>query len=363
MAGVEEDVVMAEEVDGEVFVGGVGGEVGGVAKGGVPAGFGVEKFEVGVGVELGLEKGEIFLDAGEELWAKKVALGEERGESGLGGRTEGEEGVGDDFEAIEGGADLRRGAGDGKPGDFHLGESGNFGEAAEGEGQDFGVGGEGFARSAVEGEVQEDFVDDQGKIVFFANGVEASEFLGLDVGAGGIVGMDEENGASAWSDGVLERLEIDEPAVGVGEGVGDEADVLEAGEEFEEGVAGLGEEEFVAGVCEEAEGVGVGLACAGGEEDGFGIESGLVIVKIVAGDFLAGGESAFGLGVVGEGGGILEGGKDGGGIVVEIAVGRIGGGEIEEWDVVGAELVESESEGVAGEGPVGAVGEHGGGSF
>ena len=89
-----------------------------------------------------------------------MALGEEHRESGLGGGAEGEEGVGGDFEAIEGGADLRRGTGDGEPGDFHLGESGNFGKAAEGEGEDFGVGGEGSARSGIEGEVEEDFVDD-----------------------------------------------------------------------------------------------------------------------------------------------------------------------------------------------------------
>jgi len=110
--------------------------------------------------------------------------------------------------------------------------------------------------------------------VFFAKGVEASEFFGLDVGAGGIVGMYEENGASAGRDGLLQRLEIDEPAVGVGEGVRDEADILEAGKEFEERVAGFREEEFFTWVAEEAEGVGVGFAGAGGEEEGFGIESG-----------------------------------------------------------------------------------------
>ena len=70
MAGVEEDVVVAEEADGEGFVGGVGGGVGGVTKGGVPAGFDVQELKVWVGVELGLEVGEIFLDAGEELRAK-----------------------------------------------------------------------------------------------------------------------------------------------------------------------------------------------------------------------------------------------------------------------------------------------------
>jgi hypothetical protein len=131
--------------------------------------------------------------------------------------------------------------------------------------------------------------------VFLANGIEASEFFGLDVGAGGIVGMDEENGAGARCDGVFERLEIDEPAVGVCEGIGFQMDVLEAGEKFEEGIAGFGEKKFVVGIGEEAEGVRIGFAGAGGEEEGIGIEGGLVIVEIVAGDFLSSGESAVGL--------------------------------------------------------------------
>ena len=219
-------------------------------------------------------------------------------------------------------------------------ESGNLGEAAEGEGEDFGIGGEGFAGWGVEGEIEEDLVDDQGEIVFFANSIEAVEFFGLHVRAGGIVGMDEKNRAGTRRDGVFERLEIDEPTVGVGEGVWDEVDVLQAGQEFEEGIAGSGEEEFVAGIAEEAEGVGVGFAGAGGEEERFRIDGGLVIFEIVADDFVAGGESALGLRVVSERGGILEGGEDGGGIVVEAALGGIGGGEIEERGAAGAEFVE-----------------------
>ena len=56
MAGVEEDMVVAEDVDGEGFVrgenGGVGGGVGGVAESGVPTGFGVEEFDRGMRAEL-----------------------------------------------------------------------------------------------------------------------------------------------------------------------------------------------------------------------------------------------------------------------------------------------------------------------
>jgi hypothetical protein len=49
VAGVEEDVVVAEEVDGYVFVGRVGGTAGGVSKGCIPAGFRVEEFDSGMG--------------------------------------------------------------------------------------------------------------------------------------------------------------------------------------------------------------------------------------------------------------------------------------------------------------------------
>jgi len=98
-----------------------------------------------------------------------------------------------------------------------LRESGNFGEAAEGEGEGSGVGGEGLAGRGAEWEIEKDFVDNKGEMVFFAKSVQAGELFGLDVGAGGIVGMDEENGTGARSDGVFEGLEIDEPAVSVGE--------------------------------------------------------------------------------------------------------------------------------------------------
>jgi hypothetical protein len=82
-AWLEEDMVMTEEVDGEVFVGSVSRGVCGVAEGGVPAGFGVKEFAGGVGMELGLEMREIFFDSGEELRAEGVTLGEERGKGGL----------------------------------------------------------------------------------------------------------------------------------------------------------------------------------------------------------------------------------------------------------------------------------------
>jgi len=75
------------------------------------------------------------------------------------------------------------------------------------------IGGKGFAGLGIEGKIEEDFVDDQGKIVFFAESVEACEFFGLNVGASGVVGMDEDNGSGARGNGAFEGLEIDEPTV------------------------------------------------------------------------------------------------------------------------------------------------------
>ncbi len=84
-----------------------------------------------------------------------------------------------------------------------------------------------------------------------------------------------------------------------------------------------------------------------------------MIVEIVAGDFLASGEGAFGLRVVIQRDGILEGGEDGCGVVFESALGGVACSEVHEWSLGRAELIEGDGEGVAGEGPVGAVREHG----
>jgi len=100
-------------VDGEGFIGSPGGGVGGVAESAIPACFGVEEFDGGMGPELRLEMRKIFFNTGEELRAERVALCQERGEGGLGWGAEGKIGVGYDFETIEGGTDLRGGAGDG----------------------------------------------------------------------------------------------------------------------------------------------------------------------------------------------------------------------------------------------------------
>ena len=51
------------------------------------------------------------------------------------------------------------------------------------------------ARLAVMGVVEEDLVDDEGGVVVAAKSVEGRGFRGGDVGAGGIIGMDNDDGA------------------------------------------------------------------------------------------------------------------------------------------------------------------------
>jgi len=288
-----------------------------------------------------------------------VALGEKHRKRGLHGGAEGEIGVGDDFEPIERGTNQCVGAGDREPGDFHLGEGRDFRKAAESEGERFGVGGESFAGRGVEGEVEEHFVDDEREIVFLAERVEAGDLFGLHVGTRGIVGMNEQDGTCARGDGAFERLKINEPAVGVGKRVGNQANILEIGEKFEERVAGLGEKELVTGIAEKAEDVGIGFAGAGGKKKRFGIDGGLMVVEVVASDFAAGGEGTFGLRVIGESGRILKGGKDSVRIVMKAAFCGVGSGEVEDGNASGAEFVDGESESIGGERPVGAGGEHG----
>ena len=140
------------------------------------------------------------------------------------------------------------------------------------------------------------------------------------MGASGIVGMNEEDGTGVRGNGTFEGAKINEPALGVFEGVRNKVDVLQAGEEFEQRIAGFGEQEFLAGIAEQAEHVGVGFAGAGGKQERFRIDSDVMVVEVVPNDFAAGGERAFRLGIVDERCEILEGREDASGIVMEAAL-------------------------------------------
>ena len=91
-------------------------------------------------------------------------------------------------------------------------------------------------------------------------------------------------------------------------GIWNEFDIGEIGEKFEERIAGLGDENFVSGIAEQAEDVGVGFAGAGGQKQAIGVEiENAVGVAIVAADGLASAEETARLRVVARGVGVGEG--------------------------------------------------------
>jgi hypothetical protein len=203
--------------------------------------------------------------------------------------------------------------------------------------------------------IEEDLVDDEGKGVLAADLREGFGLPGLGEVAGGVVGVHEDEGARFGREGAAETFGIDLPAVVIDERRGLEAHVIEVGEEVEERVGGLGNEDFVAGVEEQAEEKTVGLAGAGGEDDLLGIDL-RAVAGVVGADGFACGEAAAGLGIVVEGAGIRE-GVEKIGWVREAAAGGVGGGEVGERQAGGETLpVGAGERGLFGV-PVRAVGE------
>ena len=249
MAGVYKDALLLEQSEGEIFVGTRGGN----AKDDVPAGFNGEAGAESLGGELRVERGEIGADAREKLCLELVTSGEQCRKSVLDWRIHGEIRVGDDFEAARSVLFELLRTGEGEPGAFHLRKAAELGDAAEGERERGVLRGEGWCGRGLQGKIEEDFVGDEGEIVFRAERGELGLLVWLGVMACGIVGMHEDGGASAGGDGPFEGREIKLPAVIIDERVADEFDVIEIGEEVKERVAGAGDENFVAGIAEKAE--------------------------------------------------------------------------------------------------------------
>ena len=122
----------------------------------------------------------------------------------LNGRIDGEIGVGDNVEARARFVSQRVGSGDGDPRRFHLRQATEFGDPTEREGKCGILCGEGWRGNSLEREVEEYFVGDDDEIVFGAKSGELRLFVGLCVVAGGIVGVDDDGGACARSDGAFE---------------------------------------------------------------------------------------------------------------------------------------------------------------
>ena len=215
VAGMGPDTTVEELAGGE-FVGLESGD----AQDCVPTALELESVDHGLGLELAVEFGEVCRDTGADLGLEAVALGEPDGQGELDGSVHGEPCVGEDFEAGEGFRGLR--AGGENPGGFHLWEGADFAGAADDENGDAevagGKAGGVFGGGAAESVVQEDFIHNEGEIVAAA---ECGEGEGFDVGgevAGGVVGMDEDDGAGARGDGPGEAVEVELPAVVVDEG-------------------------------------------------------------------------------------------------------------------------------------------------
>src|SRR5208337_2841887 len=206
MAWMNEDVVCLQEGDGEVFI----REFGGEAQDSVPPAIGVEQSEGSMLRDSRLQVGTIFAQAFQDLRPHRVALLEQNREGPLRGGIEGEIGIRDDLQALQRGVCERFGAGGDDPGDFHLRERGNLGEAAKRESQRLVIAGEGRARGRPKGIVKENFVHDQGKVTLAAEFVETMDFLGLKIRARRVVGMNEQNRACARSERTNHTVEIDE---------------------------------------------------------------------------------------------------------------------------------------------------------
>src|SRR5690349_5916596 len=84
--------------------------------------------------------------------------------------------------------------------------------------------------------------------------------------ASGVIGMDHDYATCARRDGLLQRMHVVVPPVIVKERIADEFYVIHVREEIKERITGRGNQEFVAGIAEQAKNERVSFTGAGGEE-------------------------------------------------------------------------------------------------
>ena len=243
-----------------------------------------------------------------------IPAGEPGGNGPLHRGVHGEKGIGDDLQSIEGGYAFRAGGDD--PGSFHLGQAGDLAQAADNEyGHAFEAGcetGDMIGMSRNKAVVEEDFIDDKREVVFAA---DAGEFVRLPAPgevAGGIVGVHEDDGAGVGRDGAAEAFGLDLPAMVVNQRSRAQADIVEDGEEIEQRIARLRDDNVAARIAQQPEQVAVRLAGAGGEDDLIGSDRDAVGTVVRAHRF-AGGKEPARLRVVVEGVGVAERGEQVGG--------------------------------------------------
>src|SRR5437879_4992561 len=138
--------------------------------------------------------------------------------------------------------------------------------------------------------VEKDFVRDERNLARATELVESGGFFSFYIGAGGIVGMDNQDGPRRWMDFFSQCFQIDVPAVVVKKRVVHQADIVQVGQKLEQGIAGRRNQNFVIRIAEQAEEKRISLAGAGGEDDLRGIEMKFALrfaAGVVSGDSLA----------------------------------------------------------------------------
>ena len=264
MAGMDGDIVFTNEQCGQFLVVHESRD----PEDGVPACLNLETADESAFGQQLVQRGEICAAARTDLLLNQIAPSEPGRKGVLDGGVHGEIGVGDDLQTVESRLHFPVRPEGSDPGGFHLRQSADLAEAAQDKGQGRMIAsGKALRLLAVQGKVEEDLVDDEGKAVLGADLFELRPLNSRGEMPRRVVGMDERNGASAGRDLLPEPCQVDVPAMVVKELVRDKADVAYLSKEVEKGVAGLGDENFVVGIAEEAEEGAVGFTGAGGEEE------------------------------------------------------------------------------------------------
>src|SRR5262249_7447711 len=162
-----------------------------------------------------------------------IAGGEDLRERQLDGRSDRKVGIGDEFKAVEGGGVMWAIRDD--PAELELREPAKFGESGHAEGEGFCGWIFGRLDETVfeESVFKKNLVDQDGDVALGADRLETIRFVGLEVRAGGVVGIDDDDGSGAVGDDGFECGEVDVPGAVVTEGILADVDGFERGEEFE----------------------------------------------------------------------------------------------------------------------------------
>ena len=98
--------------------------------------------------------------------------------------------------------------------------------------------------------IEKNLIDDEGESMPRADFPEPLPFRPGCRVAGGVIRMNQYDGAGPGADSPLKLCEVDPPAEVLENGVRLQRDVIEIGEKIKERVARLGHEDFVTGVAQ-----------------------------------------------------------------------------------------------------------------